>query len=130
MRAIAYPLDGTARGYDSLMDLVGDARFVLLGVATHGTEEFYRERAVITKRLIQEKGFTAIVAEADWPGAYRVNRYVRGEKSDADAVEALARLQRFPAWMWRNTAVVEFVEWLRAYRRRTASEPQFGLTEI
>jgi erythromycin esterase-like protein len=115
VRAIAYPLDGTARGYDSLMDLVGNARFVLLGVASHGTEEFYRKRAVITKRLIQEKGFTAIAAEADWPGAYRVNRYVRGETSDGDAVESLAGLRRFPAWMWRNTAVVELIDWLRAY---------------
>jgi erythromycin esterase-like protein len=126
VRAIAHPLDGTARDYDLLMDLVGNARLVLLGAASHGTYEFYRERAEITKRLIQEKGFTAIAAEADWPGAYRVNRYVCGEKSDADAVEALAGLRRFPAWMWRNTAVIEFIEWLRAYNDELAE----GATKI
>jgi erythromycin esterase-like protein len=121
VRAMAHPLNGTARDYDLLMDLVGDARLVLLGVASHGTSEFYRERAEITKRLIQEKGFTAIAAEADWPGAYRVNRYLSGETSAADAVEALADLRRFPAWMWRNRAVVEFIEWLRAYNAELAA---------
>jgi hypothetical protein len=83
VRAIAHPLDGTAHDYDPLMDLVGDARFVLLGAASHGTYEFYRERAEITKRLIQEKGFTAVAAEADWPGAYRGSVFVNAlVKSD------------------------------------------------
>ena len=59
------PLAGTAEDYDRIMDLVGDARFVLLGEASHGTYEFYRERAEITKRLIKEKGFIAVAAEAD-----------------------------------------------------------------
>ncbi|HEY2539539.1 MAG TPA: erythromycin esterase family protein, partial [Stellaceae bacterium] len=72
------------------MDLIGDARFVLLGEASHGTHEFYRERARISQRLIEEKGFTAIAVEADWPDAYRVNRYVRAVSDDVDAVEALA----------------------------------------
>jgi len=97
------------------MDLVGDARFVLLGEASHGTHDFYHERAQITERLIAEKGFTAVAVEADWPDAYRVNRYVRGTSDDAYAVEALAGFQRFPQWMWRNTDVVEFVEWLREH---------------
>ena len=88
---------------------------MLLGEASHGTHEFYRERAEITKRLIEEKGFTAVAVEADWPDAYRVNRYVRGVSDDVDAVEALADFRRFPTWMWRNTDVVEFVEWLRAH---------------
>jgi erythromycin esterase-like protein len=57
------------------MELIGESRFVLLGEASHGTHEFYRERARITQRLIKEKGFTAVAAEADWPDAYRVNRY-------------------------------------------------------
>ena len=97
------------------MDLIGDARFVLLGEASHGTHEFYRERARITQRLIDEKGFAAVAVEADWPDAYRVNRYVRGAGDDVDAVEALADFRRFPRWMWRNTEVVEFVDWLRAH---------------
>jgi erythromycin esterase-like protein len=88
--------------------LIGGARFALLGEASHGTHEFYRERAQITKRLITEKGFTAVAVEADWPDAYRVNRYVRGMSDDVDANEALAGFRRFPTWMWRNTEVVEF----------------------
>jgi erythromycin esterase-like protein len=88
---------------------------VLLGEAYHGTHEFYRERAQITKRLIREKGFTAIAVEADWPDAYRVNRYVQGLNVDADAVEALGGFRRFPAWMWRNADVLDFVGWLRTH---------------
>ena len=91
------------------------ARVLLLGEASHGTHEFYRERARITQRLIDENGFTAVAVEADWPDAYRVNRYVRGAGDDFDAVEALADFRRFPRWMWRNTEVVEFIDWLRAH---------------
>src|SRR4051812_21595882 len=108
------PLTGARTDYDAVLDLVGDARFVLIGEASHGTHEFYRVRAEITKRLIDEKGFTAVTAEADWPDAYRVNRFVRGAGSDSGADEALANFKRFPQWMWRNTVVVDFVEWLRA----------------
>src|ERR1700693_6400624 len=115
VRDAARPLTGAGTDYDPLLEFIGDARFVLLGEASHGTHEFYRERAEITKRLIQEKGFTAIAVEADWPDAYRVNRYVRRENNDVDAIEALADFKRFPTWMWRNTVVVEFVEWLRAH---------------
>jgi erythromycin esterase-like protein/predicted phosphoribosyltransferase len=114
VRAAAHRLKGAARDYDRLMDRIGDARFVLLGEASHGTHEFYRERAEITKRLVTEKGFTAVALEADWTDAYRVNRYVRGVGDDVDAVEALADFRRFPTWMWRNTDVVAFIEWLRA----------------
>src|SRR6266478_1931382 len=115
LRASAHPLTGVARDYDPLMNRIGDARFALLGDASHGTHEFYRERAEITKRLIKEKHFTAVAVEADWPDAYRVNRYVRGMSDDLDAVEALTDFRRFPTWMWRNTVVVEFIEWLRAH---------------
>ena len=114
LRAAARPLTGNASDYDALLDLVGDARFVLLGEATHGSAEFYDERARITQRLIEEKGFTAVAVEADWPDAWRVNRYVRGEGADADGRAALSGFERFPAWMWRNTSVLAFVEWLRA----------------
>jgi erythromycin esterase-like protein len=109
-RAIA----GEPGDYDALLDLVGDRRFVLIGEASHGTHDFYRERARITRRLIDECGFTAVAVEADWPDAYRVNRYVMGLSDDGDADAALADFRRFPAWMWRNRDVVAFVEWLRA----------------
>src|SRR5436189_736290 len=111
------PLSGSAQDYDSLIDFIGDARFVLLGEASHGTHEFYFERALITKRLITEKGFTVVAIEADWPDAYRVHRYVRRVNNDATAEEALAGFRRFPTWMWRNTVVVEFVEWLRQFNK-------------
>jgi erythromycin esterase-like protein len=115
------PLD-----YDPLMALVGDARFVLLGEASHGTHEFYRERAQITKRLIEEKGFTAVAVEADWPDAYNVNRYVHNIGKDT-ALEALAGFERFPSWMWANRDVLEFVEWLRQYNdERTSEAPKTG----
>ena len=115
LRSLAQPLTGGARDYDALLDLVGDARIVLLGEASHGTEEFYRERARITRRLIEERGFTLVAVEADWPDAYRVNRWVRGEGRDSTAIESLDGFQRFPRWMWRNRMVLEFVEWLREH---------------
>ena len=111
----ARPLEGKPSDFDPLLQLVHEARLCLLGEATHGTHEFYRERAEITKRLIKEKGFTAIAVEADWPDAFRVNRYVRGLSDDRDAKEALNGFKRFPTWMWRNTVVLDFVEWLRDY---------------
>lgn len=106
VRETAHRLTGATGEYDPPMDLIGDARFVLLGEASHGTHEFYHERALITRRLIEEKGFTAVAVEADWPDAYRVNRYVRGASDDVYGIEALADFRRFPAWMWRNTDVV------------------------
>src|SRR5215204_1734353 len=115
VRAAARVLEGASPDYDALLKLIGGSRFALLGEASHGTHEFYRERAEITKRLITEKGYTAVAVEADWPDAYRVNRHVRGESEDKDARAALGGFKRFPTWMWRNTVVVEFVEWLRAY---------------
>jgi erythromycin esterase-like protein len=115
LRETAHPLAGFARDYDPLIARIGEARFALLGEASHGTHEFYFERAEITKRLIAEKHFAAVAVEADWPDAYRLNRYVRGASDDVDAVEALADFRRFPTWMWRNKVVVEFIEWLRAY---------------
>jgi erythromycin esterase-like protein len=89
VRATARPLSGGAHDYDPLMELIGTARFVMLGATAHGTHEFSRERAEIIKRLIREKGFTAIAVEADWPAACRVDRYARGASNDVDAIEAL-----------------------------------------
>src|SRR5437870_5135922 len=117
VRELAQPLDGESNDYDALLELIGNARIVLLGEASHGTHEFYFERAQITKRLIAEKNFTVLAIEADWPDASRVHRYVRGSSNDANASEALAGFRRFPTWMWRNTVVVEFVEWLRQFNK-------------
>src|SRR5665213_1156078 len=107
------PITDGDQDYDRLLDWIGDRRFVLLGEASHGSHEFYRERARITKRLIEEKGFVAVAVEADWTDAYRVNRYVLGGSSDEDASSALADFERFPEWMWRNKDVAGFITWLR-----------------
>jgi erythromycin esterase-like protein len=115
LRKAAEPLTGSAGDFDSLVERIGNARIVLLGEATHGTHEFYHERARISKRLIAERGFRAIAVEADWPDAYRVNRFVCGAGSDGDAEESLQGFKRFPQWMWRNADVLDFVGWLREY---------------
>ena len=107
-------MTGDPGDYDQLLELIGNARVVLLGEASHGTHEFYRERAVITKRLIEEHGFDAVAVEADWPDAHRVTRFIHGADQDTDAEQALRGFQRFPTWMWRNADVVDFVGWLRA----------------
>jgi erythromycin esterase-like protein len=120
------PLTGDASDYDFLLRQIGDAHFVLIGEASHGTHEFYRHRAEITKCLIQEQGFHAVAAEADWPDAQRVDRYVRGRSADETAEQALGGFSRFPAWMWRNEVVAEFVSWLRNYNARPGAAYQAG----
>jgi len=122
VRSTAHPLTGTPQDYDPLLELIGDARVVLLGEASHGTHEFYRERAEITKRLIVEKGFTVVAVEADWPDAYRVNRYVRGTSNVRSSDEALGGFKRFPTWMWRNTVVCDFVGWLREHNAQLSTD--------
>lgn len=107
-------IQGQHDDYDELLAEIGDRRFVLIGEASHGTHEFYRERSRITERLIAEHGFNAVAVEADWPDAYRINRYVRGRSLDSDASGALDDFRRFPSWMWRNTDMVRFIRWLRA----------------
>jgi erythromycin esterase-like protein len=120
------PLADGSGDYDGLLDLIGDDRVVLIGEASHGTHEFYRERARITRRLIEEKGFRAVAVEADWPDAYRVNRYLHGATEDGDAEEALRGFRRFPTWMWRNAEVLDFVGWMRDHNRR--AEPGEGVS--
>lgn len=126
VRERARPLLGDPGQYDALLEGIGDARVVLLGEATHGTHEFYRERAFVTRRLILEKGFTAVAVEADWPDAYRINRYVRGAGTDEEAVQALADFGRFPTWMWRNADVLDFVGWLRTHNDARPAEKRAG----
>lgn len=127
VREVAQPLTGAATDYDALIESIGEARVVLIGEASHGTYEFYRERAEITKRLIKERGFNAVAVEADWPDAYRVNCFVSGSDSDPHSEAALGNFTRFPTWMWRNTVVREFVDWLRQHNAAQAqSEASVG----
>jgi erythromycin esterase-like protein len=102
-------------GYDELLGSIGDAQIVLIGEASHGTHEFYSIRERLTRRLIAEKGFGIVALEADWPDALRVNRYVGGRSDDTSANQALGGFRRFPTWMWRNTVMEEFVEWMRSW---------------
>jgi erythromycin esterase-like protein len=117
-----HPLTGAPADFDPLLSMVGSAQYVLIGEASHGTHEFYRIRAEITKRLIREHGFTAVAVEADWPDAYRVNRFVRAQGRDADATESLSGFLRFPQWMWRNADVLDFIGWLRAHNDSRSEE--------
>lgn len=114
----AQPLRGSSSDYDNLIQAARGKKFVLLGEASHGTAEFYRVRAEITRRLIEEEGFDAVAVEADWPDAYRVNRFVSRMSDDTDADMALSDFERFPTWMWRNAEVKAFVEWLRDFNKR------------
>jgi erythromycin esterase-like protein len=130
LRDVAHPLVGAPEDFDALMSLVDNARLVLIGEASHGTHEFYRIRGEITKRLIRERGFTGVAVEADWPDAYRVNRYVRGGTDDADAERALGGFQRFPQWMWRNADVLDFVGWLRTHNDSKPAAEHVGFYGI
>lgn len=124
------PIGAKPKQHDDLLELIGDAPMVLIGEATHGTHEFYQARAEITKRLIAEKGFTVVGVEGDGPGAYRVNRYVRGANDDTEAVESLGGFKRFPTWMWRNAEVLDFIAWLREYNDRVTGRPKGRLDKF
>ncbi|MGI9090120.1 MAG: erythromycin esterase family protein [Gemmatimonadaceae bacterium] len=126
LRESSHPLQ-TAEDLDPLLDAIGDARYVLLGEASHGTHEFYTWRAELSKRLIREKQFSFIAVEGDWPDCYRVNRFVKGyTDSGANAEDVLHAFDRWPTWMWANREVVELTEWLRDYNRRLPAEQQAG----
>jgi erythromycin esterase-like protein/predicted phosphoribosyltransferase len=122
IRADALPVSEGIPSAEDLFDLVGDAHYVLIGEASHGTHEFYQARAVMTRHLIEEKGFGAVAVEGDWPDAYLVNRYVRDRTDDWDAEESLRGFERFPTWMWRNTVLLDFVGWLREHNDHLSGE--------
>lgn len=126
IRRVARPLK-TAADLDPLMEAIGDARYVLLGEASHGTHEFYTWRAELSRRLIREKQFSFIGVEGDWPDCYRVNRFVKGmPDSGADATEVLHAFDRWPTWMWANREVVGLAQWLHEHNRRLPAERQVG----
>lgn len=130
IRGEALRLGEGLRDYDALIEELGQRSLLLLGEATHGTQEFYRMRAELSLRLIEERGFEAVAVEADWPDAYRLNRYVRGDGADAGARLAFGDFQRFPRWMWCNQEVLAFIEALRALndgRQPSARAGFYGL---
>jgi erythromycin esterase-like protein len=113
------PAIGDVDAFGAAFDRFGDAKVVLLGEATHGTSEFYRARAAITRRLIERHGFTIVAVEADWPDASRIDAYVRHRPIAPMDDETFAR---FPSWMWRNEEVADFTNWLREYNHTLPEE--------
>jgi erythromycin esterase len=126
LQRIARPLESDS-DLDPLLDAIGDASYVLLGEASHGTSEFYTWRTRLSKRLIEERGFSFIGVEGDWPDCYRVNRYVKAmPDSGSDASSVLHAFERWPTWMWANREVIELVEWLREHNARLPDERKVG----
>ena len=124
LTSIAHPLRDPA-DLNPLLDLIGDARFVLLGEASHGTHEYYDWRAEISKRLILEKGFNFIAVEGDWPECYEINTYIKGGRGVASHT-VLEVFKRWPTWMWSNHEVGALVEWLRECNQKKDTEHKVG----
>jgi erythromycin esterase-like protein len=126
VRDLARPL-GSPADLDPLLARVGNARIVLLGEASHGTHEYYTWRAAITRRLVEEKGFSFVAVEGDWPDCYRVNRFVKGDPdAAADPREALDTFRRWPTWMWANEEVLELVGWMREHNAGRPDDRKVG----
>lgn len=116
-----------AHDLNPLMNYIGDARYVLLGEASHGTHEYYTWRMKITKRLIEEKGFSFIAVEGDWPDCYKVNRYIKGYcVSGKNPREILDTFNRWPTWMWANWEMIAFTEWLKYYNEKLPLNQKIG----
>lgn len=112
---------------DPLMEYIGTAKYVLLGEASHGTHEYYTWRAKITQRLIQEKGFSFVGVEGDWPDCYRLNRYAKGySNSGTDLYSVISEFNRWPTWMWANWEVAAFIDWLKIYNENRLSDKRIG----
>lgn len=126
IRRLATPLDGPG-DLDELVDVLAHRRFVCIGEASHGTGEYYRWRADLSRRLIQEHGFTWIGVEGDWPDCWRINRWVRGlEEQNLTADQVLAQFERWPTWMWANREVVDFLDWLHRWNAARPMEHRVG----
>lgn len=121
----------TMEDLDMIVQAVGDAEIVMLGEASHGTSEFYTMRAEITKRLIEEKGFSFIAVEGDWPSCYTLNRYIK-HKADApaNARDALKDFNRWPTWMWANEEVASLTQWLHQHNKNKEDKDQIGFYGI
>jgi len=126
VRSLSRPLRSPA-DLDPLLDRTAEAHYVLLGEASHGTHEYYTWRAALSRRLIEEKGFSFIAVEGDWPDCYRLNRYVKGYPDSGDSArEVLHAFDRWPTWMWANEEIVELAEWLRQYNDRQPEAAKVG----
>jgi erythromycin esterase len=126
IRSLSRPLRSPA-DLDPLVDHIADGHYVLLGEASHGTHEYYAWRSTLSRRLIEEKGFSFIAVEGDWPDCYRVNRYAKGYSDSGDSAhDVLHAFERWPTWMWANEEIVELAEWLRRYNDDRPEEKKIG----
>jgi erythromycin esterase len=126
LKKTSLPLENTT-DLDPLIDAIGDAKYVLLGEASHGTHEYYVWRAKITQRLIQEKGFSFVGVEGDWPDCYRVNRFAKGYlDSGTDIYSVMNEFNRWPTWMWANWETAAFIDWLKVYNEDLAADKRIG----
>jgi len=126
VRALARPLR-EPHDLNAFLKRIGDAHYVLLGEASHGTAEYYTWRAALSRRLIEEKGFSFIAVEGDWPDCYRVNRYVKGLPDSGDSAhQVLHAFERWPTWMWANKETIDLAEWLRSYNGRVPQAKKAG----
>ena len=115
----------------TIIEAIGDAKIVLLGEASHGTSEFYTVRAKLSKMLIEQKGFSAIAVEGDWPSAQHVNRYIKGySESKENAQEVLKAFGRWPTWMWANEEIAEFIDWLKMHNDKKIPIKKSDFTEL
>lgn len=122
----SYPLT-SHEDLQPLFDRIGDARYVLLGEASHGTHEYYTWRSYISKKLIEEKGFTFIAVEGDWPDCYKLNRYIKNYPGAGEtATEILKQFDRWPTWMWGNWEIAALAEWLQMHNRELSSNKKTG----
>lgn len=126
LASLCYPLQNAAN-LDPLLERIGNARYVLLGEASHGTHEYYTWRATITKRLIQEKGFSFIAVEGDWPDCFEINRWIKGYSGTEEAItDVLHQFDRWPTWMWANWEIAAFAKWLRNYNSKSSRNQRVG----
>lgn len=120
------PLENPAH-LDPLLESIGDSQYVLLGEASHGTHEYYTWRAQISKRLIEEKGFSFIAVEGDWPDCYRINRWIKNEDDEFRPIlKVLQEFKRWPTWMWSNWEISSFASWLKKYNDPLPYEKKIG----
>ena len=121
-----YSLNGP-KDLDPLIERIGEAHHVLLGEASHGTHEYYIWRTEITKRLIQEKGFSFIAVEGDWPDCYKLNRFVKGyADQDKKAIDLLKTFDRWPTWIWANWEIVELIDGLKEHNASLPANKRVG----
>ncbi|WP_093061540.1 erythromycin esterase family protein [Psychrobacillus sp. OK028] len=125
IKSFAQPFN-TSEDLNPLLKAIGDAKIVLLGEASHGTSEFYKVRAELTMRLIEEKGFTLIAVEGDWPSTQRVNRFIKGYDTAVNNQSVLNAFERWPTWMWANKEIADLAKWLEKYNKQVEDNRKIG----